>query len=159
MSTLKFNGRIVDGAGLFKTQIALPDDLLAGYENWMPEFVQGTLNIHFPKLPGEFHGMGLRFLDLNDTFPPTVYRDGSDIFNNTIQPDSTNPRRGDLQLWRAILVNHQTNTEHKCFLIRRVGSGYRDKAEILGQFNFRETWAFRNDQLVTVTVYSDGRET
>lgn len=161
MTTLKVNGRVVDGSGLFRKQIGLPADLLSGHEEWMSEFVPGTLNIQFvmSELPSEFHGEGLRCLDLSDAFPPSIYRAASDIDNNTIQPTATNPRRGDLQLWIALLVNHQTNTEHRCFLMRRVGSGYRDKAEILGERNFRETWAFQNDHKVTVTIYSDMRKT
>jgi len=157
MGTFRFNGRVVDGGGLFRKQIGLPANLLSGYEEWMPEFVQGTLNIQFsiPELPSEFHGMGLRFLDLNENFPPKIYRAGSDIENNTIQPSSVNPRKGDLQLWQAFLFNQQTDTEHKCFLMRRVESGYRDKAEILGECNFREKCGFLNGHQVTVTVYVD----
>ena len=157
MKSFTFNGRIVDGSGLFRKQIGLPTDLLSGNEEWMPQFVQGTLNIQFliPELPTEFHATGLQYLDLNEAFPPIIYRVASDIQNNTIQPNSDNPRRGDLQLWRAVIINHQTKTEHRCFLMRRVESGYRDKAEILGEYNFREKCDFINDHLVTVKVYTD----
>ena len=161
MNTIEFNGRIADGSGVFRQQIGLPTNLLSGYEDWMSEFVQGTLNIQLSiaELPSEFHSFGLRFLDLNEAFPPKIYRVSSDIENNTIQPSSANPRRGDLQLWRAVLVNHQTKTKHKCFLMRRVESGYRDKAEILGECNYREKCGFLNYHQVTVTVYADAQET
>ena len=122
----------------------------------MESFVQGTLNIQFSasELPVRFQAHGLRSLDLNDSFPPAIYRAGTEVPNNTIKPSSENPRRGDLQLWRSVLVNHQTKTEHQCYLIRRVESGYRDKAEVLGRQNFRCEVGYLNSHTVLLTVYA-----
>lgn len=155
-----FHGSVVDGSGLFREQIGLPEDLLVGFEHWMPRFVQGTLNIKLSilELPSEFHNQGLRWLDLNDNFPPDIYRVGTDIENNTIKPSKTNLKRGDLQLWRTVLFNEQTDSEHKCFLMRRIESGYKDKAEILGESNFRERYGFQNQHQVRVTVFASRRE-
>ncbi|WP_201095929.1 hypothetical protein [Thiocystis minor] len=161
MKVIDIQGVVVRGCGKFRKQICLPDDLLSGHGDWMPSFVQGTLNVQFSisQLPRLLQSHGLQALDLKDTFPPSIYRSGADVPGNTIQSNGKNPRQGDLQLWRAILINHQTQTKHKCFLIRRVKSRYRDKAEILGQHNFRENWKFADGHQVSIQVYSGAHET
>lgn len=127
----------------------------------MESFVQGTLNIGFStvELPAHFRAFGLRSLDLNASFPPAIYRSGTVVPNNTIKPSSENPRRGDIQLWRSVLVNQEIKTRHKCYLIRRVESGYRDKAEILGQQDFRREVGFLTNHSVCLTVYAGLGET
>jgi hypothetical protein len=156
MKVIYIHGKVVRGCRKFRDQIFLPADLLSGHEDWMPSFVQGTLNVEFliSTLPICYQLHGLRTLDLNDSFSPSIYRPGTDVPSNTIGPSDQNPRRGDLQLWRAILRNRQTQTEHNCFLIRRVESGYTDKAEILGQHNFRENWNFSDGHQVSIEVFS-----
>ncbi len=161
MNVIKIWGEVVGGCRKFREKIHLPEDLLVGHEDWMPSFVQGTLNIQFPisDLPQSLQSAGLRALDLNDSFPPAIYRIGADVPNNTIQPNVDSPRRGDVQLWKAILSNLQTQTEHNCFLIRRVESGYEDKAEILGQQNFRDECQFVDGHLVSIQVFAGEVET
>ena len=156
MNEIEIRGVVVSGCGRFRAEIHLPDDLISGHEAWMASFVQGTLNIQFPtpSLPQPLRAAGLRGLDLNQSFVPAIYRVGTDVPNNTIQPNANNSRRGDLQLWRAVLRNLQAQTEHNCFLIRRVDSGYRDKAEILGQQNFRDECQFEDGHHVTLQVFA-----
>lgn len=158
MNNFSVSGAVVGGCGRFRDEILLPDDLLIGHDDWMPSFVQGTLNIllSLAELPEPLCSSGLRALDLNRSFPPIIYRSGADIPDNTIKPTAEEPRSGDLQLWRAKLINHNTEAEYSCFLIRRVGSGYRDKAEILGQYNFRSTCDFKDGDNVTLTVFLGG---
>jgi hypothetical protein len=154
MNYLMFNGIVASGCGLFRKEIVLPENLISDQESWMPTFVQGTLNIQLmlSELPKGFGPEGLRFIDLNKDYPPDIYRLGSEVENNTLKPNSERPQRGDLQLWKALLTHKRTSTSHKCFLMRRVGSGYRDKAEILGQSNFKENWDFQNGDQVSVTT-------
>ncbi len=157
MDTIVITGKVVDGSGLFRKQIVLPVDLIDGHETWMNSFVQGTLNIQISiaSLPATFQSNGLRALDLNDTFKPAIYRCGSAVPNNTIQPNTQNLRRGDLQLWKALLENQETQSEHQCFLLRRVESGYRDKAEILGQHHFKSKFGFSNGHRISITIYAE----
>ena len=152
---------VVSGCRKFRKQICLPENLLNGHESWMPSFVQGTLNIQLSmsNLPQPLRSAGLPGLDLSDSFRLAIYRTGADVLNNTMQPTAGNPRRGDLQLWRAILHNHKTQTSHNCFMIRRVGSGYRDIAEILGQQNFRDGCKFNDVDKVSIQVLPGAGET
>jgi len=161
MDRFEITGQIVVGARRFRKEIALPVDLLIGHEAWMDSFVQGTLNVQFPTstLPEAFHASGLRALDLNSSFQPAIYRSGASVSNNTIQPSAQNPSRGDLQLWKALLENHDTQNEHRCFLIRRVESGYRNIVEILGQHHFRSEFGFSTGNRISITIFAKAGET
>jgi hypothetical protein len=161
MKVIDIQGVVVSGCGKFRDEILLPNNLLSGYKDWMHAFAQGTLNVRFSisGLPQPLQTNGLKDLDLNDSFPPAIYQSGTVIPSNTIQPNAQNPRRGDLQLWRAILNNCQTRTEHKCYLIRRVGSGYSDVAEILGQQNFHDDCSFADGHQVSIQMFYGTLET
>ena len=161
MNAITITGTVVGGCREFRKKICLPEDLLSGHEDWMPSFVQGTLNVLFPisELPQFLQSAGLRALDLNESFPPAIYRNGADVPDNTIRPNACNPRRGDLQLWKAILCDHRAQKRHQCFLIRRVDSGYKDKAEILGQQNFRDDCQFVDGHQVSIDIFAGADET
>ena len=161
MDNISVTGIVVSGCRKFRKQIYLPEDLINAHEAWMPSFVQGTLNVQLSMsdLPRPLRSAGLPALDLSDSFRPAIYRAGTDVPNNTIQPNAENPRRGDLQLWRAILHNHSTQTKHNCFMIRRVGSGYKNIAEILGQQNFRDVNKFKDGDQVSIQVMPGAGET
>ncbi|MFC1567970.1 hypothetical protein ACFL3K_02080, partial [Pseudomonadota bacterium] len=155
LMNLKLNGHVVDGCKQFKEKIVLPPDLLKDDPDWINVFVQGTLNVKLdPTSMALFEvNQGLHTLDINLSHPPHVYRDGREIENNTIQPTNDLPFNGDFQLWRANLMNGRLGTSYNCYLIRRVGSGYQDIAEILGSFHFRSKGNFLTGDPVKVDVY------
>ena len=161
MKAFKARGNVVGGCQKFRELIRLPDNLLAGHEDWMPTFVQGTLNVEVPiaSLPNILRSDGFKGLDLNELFPPAIYRAGADVPSNTIQPNTQNPRRGDVQLWRTTMDNLQTRTSFNCFIIRRVESGYKNIAEILGQLNFRDECRFEDGHQISIQVFSGTGET
>ncbi len=156
-----FNGKVCDGAGLFSKEIELPSPKeLSDLGNWPDVFAPGTFNIQvtgssWPEIAGlDFASQGVRCLDRSSIFVPAAYLDYSVVPNNTLNPGNKGEFGGDLQFWRAVLQMSDISESLYCYMLRRVGSGYRNKIELVSNIHIRNTYKLFNGHPVKLTVYT-----
>lgn len=158
---LEFRGRICNGAGLFAQEIILPSPVeeLKSIENWPSRLINGTLNVQiglfgWPSATGlNFRSGGVQCLDRAMHFPPALYLHHSYIPNNTIRPTKEDNSAGDLQFWRTELFIEGVREIVRCYMLRRVRSGYQNTIEIMSHIHFRNEYDVRNGQKVSLIVY------
>ncbi|MCK2151213.1 hypothetical protein MYE70_19275 [Marinobacter alexandrii] len=161
---LDFSGKVCDGAGLFSKQIIIPSPVedLKSVKDWPSELVRGTFNLQvekggWPDVQGfDFKASGVQCLDRSQAFPPALYLDHTFVPNNTLHPGNKGKFGGDLQFWRAKLSIDGVAVPILCYVLRRVGSGYRDKIELVSDIHIRSEFQVENGSRVNLTVY-DGR--
>lgn len=158
---LRFSGLVCDGAGRFAEEINIPSPVegLKSVRGWPCEIVKGTFNIQvegagWPECEDlNFSGGGVQCLDRSPVFPPALYLDYSFVPNNTLNPDNKGEFGGDLQFWRAELGIGNSSEIIRCYMLRRVKSGYRDKIELVSDVHFRSEHQIINGQRVNLVVY------
>jgi hypothetical protein len=77
--------------------------------------------------------------------------------NNQLTPVPTMPNRGAAQVWRALLI--VVNTQTKCWVLRRFGSGLGDQIELVSNIRLRDTLGLTRDRQwpATVTMFGEWR--
>lgn len=159
---LRFSGLVCDGAGRFAEEINIPSpvEALRSVEGWPCELEKGTFNIQvekagWPDFEGlDFSASGVQCLDRSAAFAPALYLDHSFVPNNTLNPGNKGTFGGDLQFWRAELSIDNRPDIIRCYMLRRVRSGYRDKIELVSDIHFRSKYQVRNGQRVSLVVYA-----
>ena len=157
---LRFTGKVQGGRGGFRNKILLPDASRLYDGGWIGELKQGTFNIRVQNLnlhtenEIRFQEFGVRKLDLLDGFPPQVYLRWDVVPHNTITPSTDCPQAGDLQFWRAQLTCVGKTDRRRCYMLRRVNSGYHDTIELLSDVLFREEFGLVDGDPVDLRVFS-----
>ncbi len=158
---LRFLAKVCDGAGRFAEEIEIPSPVegLTSVEGWPSGLVRGTFNIQvqgnsWPEIEGlDFRRAGVQCLDRSSVFSPALYLDHSFIPNNTLNPNNKGEFGGDLQFWRAELSIANGPENLRCYMLRRVGSGYRDKIELVSDVHFRREYQVESGREVSLVVY------
>lgn len=160
---LVFEGYVHRGQGDFSNMV-IPGRTDESYfpGDWPAELASGSLNVRITGYPPEFQqrGWGAKVTVLDSgLFQPAFVLPGHAILNNTI-PNRRNPsdrRTGDAQVWRATLEN--AYKAHSCWVLRRLGSGYRDVLELVSEVRIRDLLGLDVIKTWPVRVRMNGRWT
>jgi len=159
MHSLSFKGRITDGIGRH-SELYVPgrDEIRQAPEDWPVNLQKGSLNVRiFPDgYPPQFAERGLpnstQTLD-QQLIEPAFEIAQAEFGNNQLRQHPGMPHRGSAQVWRAVLtVNGQ---QHRCWVLRRYGSGLRDQLELVSDVHMRSAFGLMNGVAVEV-VLGDG---
>ncbi len=162
ISKITFFTQVCSGAGLFAKEIALPspNPALTCISDWPNEFAPGTLNLKidtlkWPNVAGlNFQNEGVQCLDLCPLFKPALYLDYTTVLNNTINPTSHDEFAGDLQYWRAELQLKGQRETIRCYMLRRVRSGYRDQIELISDIHLRNMFSLENGTYAKLSIFN-----
>lgn len=158
---IKFFGKVCDGAGRFSKENIIKPFNKTCKSGWPTDFEPGTFNIrvddtNWPDAQGlDFRTDGLWCMDRNTHFKPAHYLPYTYIPNNTLNPNNKGQYGGDLQFWRAILKIGNSSEIIKCYMLRRVRSGYKDKIELVSGLHIRKTFNIGNCCHAQLTVLED----
>jgi hypothetical protein len=156
MNSISFSGVIGDGVGKY-VELHVPgrEEISQAPSDWPVTLQKGSLNVRiapegYPRL---FATLGLpnsvRSLDLRPF--PSAFEIAQDEFgNNMLKPEPGLPHKGSAQVWRAILAWHAH--EHRCWVLRRYGSGVREQLELLSDLHMRSAFQLVTGQSVIVTL-------
>lgn len=155
---MRFKGKITDGIGKH-VELVVPgrEDLESAPADWPVKLQPGSLNILVDTsgYPEAFVSMplGCSVANLDDDCLPPVFQIPRDkMHNNKLTPTPESPRRGTGQVWRATLTTDMVKID--CWVLRRIGSGFVDKLELVSHEHLRNTYNLQNDQHVTVILIS-----
>jgi hypothetical protein len=88
-------------------------------------------------------------LDLRP-FPPAFEIAQHEFGNNMLKPLPNMLHRGSAQVWRAVLGTQ--SHEHRCWVLRRYGSGVAEQLELLSDVHMRSAFQLVTGQSVVVTL-------
>lgn len=137
---LIFEGYVRSGQGGF-SKMVIPGKTDESYfpEDWPAELALGSLNVRITGYPAEFQqrgwGTSVALLD-SRLFQPAFVLPGRAILNNSIPAHPSDTRTGDAQVWRASF--ERQDVAHPCWVLRRLGSGYRDVLELVSEVRIRD---------------------
>ena len=123
--------------------------------DWPVTLQKGSLNVRIsPKgYPSILRELGLpeRVQSLDKRpFAPTFEIAQHEFGNNQLRAEPTMPNKGSAQVWRATLTVGAHN--HRCWVLRRYGSGVGEQLELLSDVHLRTTYKLTNGQQAAVTL-------
>lgn len=142
---LTFHGVVTDGIGRFGNDMIVPgvSSISSPIRDWPDVLHPGTFNVLVRALPPEYLeriGPNVAALD-HRKFLPEAELGWAEIERNTLTPTRARPDRGNAQIWRATIKVEQTGRHAQCWVLRRIGSGYRDKFECVAAVRLRDELA------------------
>lgn len=157
-----YHGTICEGQGDFSKDHTIEAKVLLEDKGWISTIEKGTMNIRIPieELSGpdkkKLDRSGVKVFDLNESFPPHIYLNHQEIVGNTLSKRrKPNSQTGDGQFWRCLLKIEKTGDEIKTYMLRRVGSGYRDRIELIAEYNLRNKHNLVDGDRVMLEIFAN----
>jgi hypothetical protein len=153
---LTFRGRVTPGIGLFSLQIVVPGRAQLGADappDWPALLSPGTLNVRVSSngWPDAIdQRRQIEQVD-NGEFRPALVIPHQRIENNTLGPREGHPLCGTGQAWRAEFSIRDQKAS--CWILRRIGSGYRDVIELVSDSNLRAKYSLTDDDSVLLDAW------
>jgi hypothetical protein len=156
---LEFAGNVVNGIGKH-SELFIPgrSELPECPLDWPEKLFPGSLNVRISKYPNEFASRGLPpFATALDVagFEPQFTIEQHLILENKLTATQAMPRRGEAQIWRALLI--APNHEVGCWILRRFGSALKDQIELVSSIGLRNELGLASDREWPVVVRMFGR--
>jgi len=161
VESLNFGGIVINGYGKH-SELVIPgrSALQSCPSDWPEKLIPGSLNILVSKFPAEFSARKLpasaKTLDIAG-FEPAFTIAQTLMRNNRLTPLPNMPNKGTAQVWRALLIIADSQT--KCWVLRRFGSGLEDQIELVSDIRLRDTIGLTRDRQwpAIVTMFGNWR--
>lgn len=158
MDELYFTGIVISGCGQY-SELEFPDKskINGAPGDWPHSLFKGSLNIRINRdgYPVEFSRLGYRNVLVLDEigFQPEFIIPGQLIKNNKLLPTPEFLSRGSAQIWRAVLINKNSEEYFNCWVVRRFGSGLSQDIELVSDYYLREKVKVKDGNNVVVCIF------
>lgn len=151
-----FGGHIASGIGRHST-LGIPGhtSLPCTPSDWPLTLYPGSLNILVSSYPEQLADRGLpsKVAALDEgCFQPAFEIPGTAMQNNVLVPTQGQPRRGDAQVWHAVIRRIADSLSVGCWVLRRIGSSVGEQLEFVAGERLRDR-GLQDGDFVAVSLY------